>query len=351
MGVGLSLPNRGVLFGAISVGEILELSEIADRSEVFDSLWVGDSLLAKPRLEAVAMLSAIAARTRRVQLGTACMASFVYRHPVVFAIQWASLDVISNGRALLAVCMGASGGAGMGEAQREVRVLNFEPRERVGRFEEGVVIVRRLLNEQRVSHHGTFYAFEDVTVEPRPVQYPLPIWIANDPNLDNPVVAERQCRRVAALADGWMTDGGPTPAIFAARWALLSRCLREAGRDPSQVPTAYHMMINLNDARARAWAEGVEFLTRYYGAMPESFLRIWLAAGPPEDVTRRIQEYVDAGCRLPILRFATFETSTQLRRFVDTVYPKLRLPASPSIPGGGRPTPAMEDPHGNPARS
>ena len=329
MPVGLSLPNRGVLFGAISADQILELSEVADRSEVFDSVWVGDSLLAKPRLEAVTTLAAIAARTRRMRLGTACMASFVYRHPVVFAIQWASLDVISNGRALLAACMGASGGAGMGAARREVAALNFDPKERVARFEEGLVIVRRLLNETRVSHHGTYYAFEDVTLEPRPVQHPVPIWIANDPHLDVPEVAERQCRRVAALADGWMTDGGPTPAMFAARWALLSRCLRDAGRDPNQLPTAYHMMINLNDHPGKAWAEGVEFLTRYYGAMPEQFLRAWLAAGPPEAVVRRIQEYVDAGCRLPIVRFAAFDPGSQLRLFVDTVYPRLRLPPVP----------------------
>src|SRR3990172_4988697 len=98
MGIGLSLPNRGVLFGAISVEEILDLAGIADREQAFDSVWVGDSLIAKPRLEAIALLSAIAARTRRVALGTACMASFVYRHPVLFAIQWASLDVISGGR-------------------------------------------------------------------------------------------------------------------------------------------------------------------------------------------------------------------------------------------------------------
>ena len=49
--LGISLPNRGVMFGAITVDEILEMSEVAERSGAFDSVWVGDSLLAKPRLE------------------------------------------------------------------------------------------------------------------------------------------------------------------------------------------------------------------------------------------------------------------------------------------------------------
>jgi alkanesulfonate monooxygenase SsuD/methylene tetrahydromethanopterin reductase-like flavin-dependent oxidoreductase (luciferase family) len=329
--LGLSLPNRGVLFGAISVDEILELSEIADRTEAFDSVWVGDSLIAKPRLEAVATLSAIAARTTRVRLGTACMASFVYRNPLIFAIQWATLDVLSRGRALLCACMGASGGEGMGEAQNEVQVLGFRPKERVSRFEEGVEVVRRLLNEAPVTHEGTHYRFEDLTLEPRPVQRPLPVWVANEPNLDKPDLADRQCRRVASLADGWMTDGGPTPAVFAARWRLLSRHLREAGRDPGAFPTSYHMMININDDARRAWDDGVGFLTRYYGPMREDFLRIWLAAGPAEDVAARIQAYVDAGCRLPILRFAAWDAPVQIRRFLDAVYPRLKAaPATPA---------------------
>ena len=331
MKLGLSLPNRGVLFGAISVDEILALSEIADRTEAFESVWVGDSLIAKPRLEAVATLSAIAARTKRVRLGTACMASFVYRDPVIFAVQWATLDVLSGGRALLCACMGASGGEGMGEAQREVRVLGFRPKERVSRFEEGVTVVRRLLNEAPVTHEGSHYRFEDLTLEPRPLQRPMPVWIANEPNLDNPDLAERQCRRVALLGDGWMTDGGPTPAVFAARWRLLSRHLREAGKDPDRFPTAYHMMINIHDDRRRAWEDGVAFLTRYYGPMRDGFLRIWLAAGAAEEVAARIQAYMDAGCRLPILRFAAWDAPVQIRRFLDGVYPRLKAaPARPA---------------------
>jgi len=325
MGLGLSLPNRGVLFGAISVEEILSLSEIADRSRAFDSVWVGDSLLAKPRLEAVALLSAIAARTRRVKLGTACMASFVYRHPIVFAVQWASLDVISNGRTLFCACMGASSGKGMGSAPDEVRAMAFRPAERVARFEEGIEVVRKLWNSTPVSHHGTYYQFDDLALEPRPVQQPMSIWIANDPNLRRPDVALRQCARVAALADRWMTDGGPTPADFAARWALVSQCLVDAGRDPHTFPTAYHMMINVNENAGRAWDDGVRFLTEYYGPMSEAFLRVWLAAGPAGAVADRIQAYVDAGCRVPILRFAAWDGPAQIRRFLDDVYPRLHL--------------------------
>ena len=219
----------------------------------------------------------------------------------------------------------------MGEAQKEVQVLGFRPKERVGRFEEGVQVVRRLLNEAPATHAGPHYRFADLTLEPRPLQQPMPVWIANEPNLENPDLAERQCRRVASLADGWMTNGGPTPEVFAARWRLLSRHLREAGKDPDRFPTAYHMMININDDGRRAWEDGVRFLTRYYGPLREEFLRIWLAAGPPEEVAARIQAYVDAGCRLPILRFAATDGPVQIRRFLDAVYPRVKAaPAAPA---------------------
>jgi len=73
---GLILSNRGVLLGATTADELLALGETADGSPVFRSLWVGDSILAKPRLESVVLLSALAGRTRRVRLGTACMSTF-----------------------------------------------------------------------------------------------------------------------------------------------------------------------------------------------------------------------------------------------------------------------------------
>src|SRR5688500_16982272 len=105
---GISLPNRAVLFG-LPVGELIETAVEAEASGLFDSVWVGDNFLSKPRLEAIALLSALAARTERVKLGTICLATFPMRHPLELAIQWASLDVISGGRTVLVVCNG--GGA------------------------------------------------------------------------------------------------------------------------------------------------------------------------------------------------------------------------------------------------
>ena len=77
---GISLPNRAVLFGY--PWEVLrQTAEQAEASGCFDSVWVGDNFLSKPRLEAIVALSALAASTRRMKLGTVCLASFPLRDP------------------------------------------------------------------------------------------------------------------------------------------------------------------------------------------------------------------------------------------------------------------------------
>ena len=81
--LGVSLPNRGVLFGLTDVDTILNAAVLAEESRVFESVWFGDSLIHKPRLDSIVMLSAAATRTRKVRLGVICMASFPVRHPVL----------------------------------------------------------------------------------------------------------------------------------------------------------------------------------------------------------------------------------------------------------------------------
>ena len=82
------------------------MSEIAEQSGCYQSVWVGDSLLGKPRMESIALLAGVAARTKKVRLGPACMASFPLRDPVLLAYQWASLDLLAAGRTILVVCTG-----------------------------------------------------------------------------------------------------------------------------------------------------------------------------------------------------------------------------------------------------
>src|SRR5262252_9347451 len=155
---GLILANRAVVLGAVKVADLVDLTVQAERSGFFDAIWAGDSLLAKPRLESVTLLSALAGVTTKLRLGVGCMATFVHRHPVMLAHQWASLDVLSGGRTLLAVCLGGPSDANKAQA-REHAAMGIESSERVARLEEGIAALRKLFGEEKVSHEGRFYQF------------------------------------------------------------------------------------------------------------------------------------------------------------------------------------------------
>ena len=78
---GLTLANRGVIIGAVTVPELFEMAKRGEDSGAFDAVWVGDSLLAKPRLESITLLSALAVVTKKVRLAVGCMATFPQRAP------------------------------------------------------------------------------------------------------------------------------------------------------------------------------------------------------------------------------------------------------------------------------
>lgn len=323
-GIGLSLPNRGVLFGATSVDELLELPALAEASGAFASVWVGDGLIAKARLEAITTLSAIAARTERVKLGVVCMATFPLRHPVLFAVQWASLDMLSGGRSLLCICSGAVTARSGVAPQAEVEAMGVGPKERMGRFEEGVEVVRKLWSGP-AAHEGRYFRFPQVDVLPKPVQSPCPIWIASNPDPASLSTSayERAIARVGRLADGWISTVVP-PKEFGERWREIQDAARDAGRDPSAMSAGAHLMINLQDDRETAWAEAKRFLDRYYSMdVGLETMDAWGAYGSPSDVADRINEYVDAGLELPIVRFASHDQRGQLSRGVEELLPRI----------------------------
>src|SRR6185295_14054998 len=266
---GLILPNRAIVLGSVSVRDLIDLTSAGEGSGAFDTIWVGDSLLAKPRLEAVTLLSTLAGLTTRVRLGVGCMATFVHRHPVLLAHQWASLDVLSGGRSLLAVCLGGPDEASAAQA-REHAAMSVKASERVGRLEEGIVVLRKLFAEDKASHEGAFYQFEGVTIEPHPVQQPCPIWIASNPTgltwrggaSASDAVIERSFRRIARHADGWMTNK-ITPGEFRQQWALIPTMTREEGRDPANHGIAIDHNSSNSENRQKGLEETKGFLDKY----------------------------------------------------------------------------------------
>src|SRR5215510_3069704 len=214
---GLTLANRGVVFGVTTATELIDLAVAAEQTGLFRSVYVGDSLLGNPRLESVALLSAIAARTQRVRLGTACMASFPLRDPILLATQWASLDQLSNGRAQLVVCTGSI------PRDSELAAYGITRGDRVSRLIESIKVLKVLWTEDQASFEGKHFKFENISIGLKTPQQPRPpIFISSNARGD-PALVDRTLRRVALHADGWMTTiitPDPIPA-FVERWGRI----------------------------------------------------------------------------------------------------------------------------------
>jgi alkanesulfonate monooxygenase SsuD/methylene tetrahydromethanopterin reductase-like flavin-dependent oxidoreductase (luciferase family) len=319
---GLTLSNRGVLLGLTTPDELLEVAQMADAAGVFEHVWVGDQIMSKPRLESISLLGGIAARTTRVKIGVACMASFPSRHPVLLAYQWASLDLLSHGRTILGACMGVPESFNM--ARIEQVNMGITNAERAPRLEEGIAILRKLWTEDRVTFDGRFYKLQDAFVEPKPVQNPPPIWVIGTPSLrtSSPQIIERNLRRVARLGDGWLTTAWPA-ADFAELRRSICAYAKDYGRSFDDLPCALYYNININDDRELAIQESQGFLEEYYTpiAFPRDRVEGWVACGTPEQCIQQLQTFIEAGATDILLRFPSWDQKTQFKRCIEEVLP------------------------------
>jgi alkanesulfonate monooxygenase SsuD/methylene tetrahydromethanopterin reductase-like flavin-dependent oxidoreductase (luciferase family) len=320
MKFGLTLPNRGVLFGAITPDEMLTMSEIAEQSGRFEHLWVGDSFFAKPRMECITLMAGLAARTKRLRIGPACMASFPLRDPLLLAYQWASLDLLSNARTILVACTGIVPQAGGAVEDAQYGVDN---KARAERLVEWIVLLKRLWTEEKVTFEGRHYRVHGVTIEPRPAAKPRPpIWIANN-SLAARSVVERTHWRVAEHADGWMTALS-NPEEVSWRLQDIRNKVRELGRNPDAFPTCLYHNINVNEDRGAALAESKRFLDTYYTTdMPLDRVASWTAAGSPKECVEHLRVYERIGMGSIGLRCTSWDQRGQLRRVIEEVLPHL----------------------------
>ena len=322
---GLTLSNRALLTSGTTAMELIEMAVNAENTGAIDAIWVGDSILSKPRLECIPLLGAIAAHTSRVKLGVACMATIAQRNPVLLALQWASLDVLSGGRTWLAACMGYPGSQHP-MAAKELEVMGIKSNERPGRLEEMIQALRVLWSDEHASFRGKYYSFDDVNLLPKPAQQPCPIYIAGTPRSkqigDHGV--DRALRRIARYADGWMTNQVEI-GMFQEYKGRLQKLLLEEGRDPAAFKTVLYYGVCVNPDREQAFREAKTFLDAYY---QKDFTRrgveIWTACGSVEHCVRSVREFVDAGVDHVTVRPIGDDLQRQLSLYLREVIPALR---------------------------
>jgi alkanesulfonate monooxygenase SsuD/methylene tetrahydromethanopterin reductase-like flavin-dependent oxidoreductase (luciferase family) len=326
---GLTLSNRALVTQGTQPRELIDMAVKAENSGAIDAIWVGDSILSKPRLECIPLLGAIAAHTSRVKLGVACMATIAQRNPVLLALQWASLDVLSGGRTWLAACMGYPASQHP-MAAKELEVMGIKSKERPGRLEEMIGALRVLWSDEHASFHGKYYSFDEVNLLPKPAQRPCPIYIAGTPRPsqigDGGV--ERSLRRIARYADGWMTNQIEL-AMFQDYRSRLREMLLEEGRDPEQFKTVLYYGVSVNRDRDQAFRQAKTFLDAYY---QKDFTRpgveIWTACGPLEHCVDCVRGFIDAGVDHVTIRPIGDDLKHQFNIFLQELIPALNLAAA-----------------------
>ena len=170
-------------------------------------------------------------------------------HPIRVAEQWASLDLLSNGRVDFA--------AGRGYDKREYLPfgVSFENNQEI--FEEGLELVRRLWAEDgRISHHGKHYSFEDVRITPKPVQRPIPTYVASFSKLSIELAARLGCNLIVAPFAAAMSFGGLKQVVD-----LYNETCVKHGQKPGRVMCSYFTHFADNPAQERAQPERQ---VRYY---------------------------------------------------------------------------------------
>ncbi|MEE2984047.1 MAG: LLM class flavin-dependent oxidoreductase [Pseudomonadota bacterium] len=320
---GLTLSNRSVVLGMSDVPGMLGLAEAADRAPVWDSVWLGDSIFAKPRLDVMVALGGLAAVTSRVKLGVACMASTPLRDALLLAYQWASFDYMCQGRSIFVACQGQRE-AGGGRFAEEFAAFGIDPASRSRRMEEAMEIMRLISVEENASYKGEFNRFEDLTVLPRPVQQPLPIWVTANPNAAFPKLREAALRRVARYGDGWMTTANTVDSVGENLDAIRLYAEEESRTLPDDFEVCLYYNIRVDDDREAGLAVAADYLRDYYGVDYErEFLERWVAVGEPQRCIDEIRRFIDAGVTTVTLRLIGHDETAQFERVSNEVLPAL----------------------------
>jgi alkanesulfonate monooxygenase SsuD/methylene tetrahydromethanopterin reductase-like flavin-dependent oxidoreductase (luciferase family) len=326
---GLTLSNRALVTRGTQPKDLIDMAVQAEDTGAIDAVWVGDSILSKPRLECIPLLGAIAAHTSRVKLGVACMATIAQRNPVLLALQWASLDVLSGGRTWLVACMGYPASQHP-MAAKELEVMGVESKERPGRLEEMIQALRALWSDEHASFRGKYYSFDDVNLLPKPAQQPCPIYIAGTPRPSQigERGVERSLRRIACYADGWMTNQIEL-AMFQDHLGRLREMLVEEGRNPDAFKTVLYYGISVNQDRDQAFREAKTFLDAYYQKdFTRQGVEIWNACGPVEHCVDCVRGFINAGVDHVTIRPIGEDLNEQFRIYLEDVLPALNSVAA-----------------------
>jgi probable F420-dependent oxidoreductase len=256
--------------------DLRKLVEVGDKHG-YDSLWLSDRIVGeKFSLEPMMACSMVLAYSDRLKVGTSVLA-MPLRNPVVLAKQVATLDYLSQGRFFPAVGLGQ-------EEPEEYEACGVTKERRGPRTDEAIQLMRRLWEEEDVTHEGEFFTCHNVTVTPKPYLQPsTPVWIGGR----SPAAA----RRVGRVGDGWLVSSA-TPEEVNEGCSILFETANEHHREIEDDHVGVLMGYYISDDVAEATEKASRFVTR---PRPDAHFTEFTAVGPVEKVAEYVQRYIDAG--------------------------------------------------------
>lgn len=294
MKIGMILPLAEDESGSAPSWPELKAAAIQSEQLGFDSVWVYDHLLHRfeghPTVgfhECWTMLTALAAVTERVEIGTTVLCAG-FRNPALLAKMSESLDEVSDGRLIL--------GLGAGWHEPEFDAFGFPFDHRVSRLEEALQIIKPLLVDREVSFEGKFHSAIDTVISPRgPREAGVPILLAS--------FAPRMMRLTAQYADMWTTDWlGPISKVREDIGKLRAAC-EEVGRDFATMSVTGGVTIGYPDLGT---------LPKWMNT-PESFI-----TGSADEVASRLREYAAEGVDHVLTNLYPF-TPEAIARYAEAV--------------------------------
>jgi len=268
MKIGIVLDTaEGSLQGKTPTFQALKEMAQAGERVGLDSLWLCDHLIYRPSeqeevgiWEAFTMLSALAAVTTRITLGTIVVCTS-FRPPALVAKMADALDEISGGRLIL--------GLGAGWHQPEYDAFGYPFDHLAGRFEEAMQIIAPLLREGRVDFQGQYYQVRNCVLRPRgPSRNGPPILIAGR--------RPRMLQLTARFADAWNTAWHIDPMVAKERYDTFKDACTTAGRDPAAVELTVGTSVKLL-------------------APGEEAGETKAITGSPEEIARRLHSFAGVG--------------------------------------------------------
>jgi len=262
----------------------------------YHSAWTSEHIFFYfPTFDALTALAAMAARTSRIQLGTAVLL-LPLRPAALAAKEIASVDIISGGRLIVGVGVG-------GEYPKEFEAVGVPVNERGALTEEALRVLKLLFSVDNVSFEGRFTKLDRVTLQPKPAQSGCPpLWIAGR--------SDAAIRRAGRFGDAYLPYLF-SPERFRDGMVKVREHAEKAGRDPLAITGGIYQFICLADTYDDAKRLAAADLSRRYNQPFEEIVDRYVAMGNADDCARRLADFAEAGVEhfilVPIVRsFAEF---------------------------------------------